>query len=113
MTFKVLNLHHTRVRAESEEAEKEQNSQQARHKRERKKIINFDHHYRQIDYWPSNYLVDRKSYRFAWGIYEDKIKPRIAKLTAKAAEPNTNCLSKNTSEPCTKWRKPRLSTKQG
>jgi hypothetical protein len=50
MTFKVLNLHHTRVRAESEEAEKEQNSEQARHKRERKKIIDFDHHYRKIDH---------------------------------------------------------------
>ena len=94
MTFQILELHHARIRTEAEEAAKTRKAQEARDKRERKKVIDFDSHYRQIDIWLSNDAIDRKPCRVAWGIYEDKIKPRIAKLTAKAVEPNTNFLSK-------------------
>ncbi|KAF3034054.1 hypothetical protein E8E12_002736 [Didymella heteroderae] len=59
---------------------------------ERKKVLDFDSHYRQIDCWPSNDPMYREPCRVAWAIYNDQIRHRIAKLIAKATESNTNCL---------------------
>lgn len=65
LSFQVLDLHYTRIRTE-EEAEKARKAQDAHDERERKKLVNFDHHYRQIDDWLSNDPIDRKSCCVAW-----------------------------------------------
>lgn len=94
LSFQVLDLHYTRIRTEDEEAEKARKAQDAHDERERKKLVNFDHHYRQIDDWLSNDPIDRKSCCVAWVSTRTKFDRESPKLTAKAAEPNTNFLSK-------------------
>ncbi|KXS96359.1 hypothetical protein AC578_3083 [Pseudocercospora eumusae] len=93
VSLRVLNMHHTRIHNEAVQAEQARKTQELRDKRDRKKVIDFDQHFRQIDSWVSNDPIDRKACRISYGIYE-KIVARIAKLTEKAIEATTNFQSK-------------------
>jgi hypothetical protein len=51
MLFQIFDLHHARIREEQEAAVKAQKAEAARIKREKTKVVDFDHHYQMIDYW--------------------------------------------------------------
>ncbi|KAF2872299.1 hypothetical protein BDV95DRAFT_593700 [Massariosphaeria phaeospora] len=90
MLFQIFDLHHARLRKDDERAEAARKAEAARLKRKQTKVVDFDHHFRQIDWWLQNDPVDRKACRMVWNLYENKIKPRIFKIRDKASSPDTN-----------------------
>lgn len=93
ISVQMLNMHRVRLHNESVQAEQARKAQEIREKRDRKKIIDFDHHFRQIDFWVQNAPIDRKVCRVSYGVYE-KIMARIAKIEQKAIEDTTNFQSR-------------------
>lgn len=93
VSLRVLNMHHTRIHNEAVAAEQARKAQEAREKRDRKKITDFDQHFRQIDWWVSNDPINRKACRTSYSIYE-KVAARITKIEEKATEATTNFASK-------------------
>ncbi|KAK4613883.1 hypothetical protein CLAFUW4_08813 [Fulvia fulva] len=89
LTSRVLDAHSTRLRLKAEAIDNAQKAQEAKERRDRKKVFDFDSHYGQIDDWLSNDPIGRKACRTSYSIYE-KVVARIEKITAKATEPTTN-----------------------
>jgi hypothetical protein len=90
MLFQIFDLHHARIRAEHEAAVKAAKAKTARIKREQKKVLEFSQRVNWIEYYLFNDPIDRKPCRMTYTVVENKVKPRIAKTTAKATSPDTN-----------------------
>jgi hypothetical protein len=94
MLFQIFDLHHTRIRQQQEDAVKAQKAEAARQKRERKRIIDFDHHFRMIDHHLLNDPVNKSPASISYNVHTKKIKPRIAKIVEKATSAETNFTSR-------------------